>query len=250
MIHPSFSEPCSLTSSAENFLIAMALQQLTPEFVFILLAWTYGVHLLETAILLGSHIGILGPQIGISTKPPHLKFSRGDQIINASTNKAHHHHNHSKMPGVVINNPQNTIRTIFSESQKSAATHRKLVNSLRTVQLTCIQQNNEQTFNEVFIKCLNRVLPVKKSEPTADRVVKFIGHFIQHVQDKGNLAVGVADNSRKGRRRGGDRGESCRRTICGDFLATSTARNRCEGKECTITSMSVNCSCNEFSRRN
>src|SRR5579871_3032435 len=80
-----------------------------------------------------------------------------NQIINASTNKAHHHHHHSKMPGVVINNPQNTIRTIFSESQKSAATHRKLVNSLRTVQLTCIQQNNEQTFNEVFIKCLNRV---------------------------------------------------------------------------------------------
>jgi condensin complex subunit 3 len=88
------------------------------------------------------------------------------------------------MPGVVVNNPQKTIQTIFQESQKSAATHRKLVNSLRTVQLTCIQQNNEKAFNSEFIRCLNRVLPIKKSEPTADRVVKFIAHFIQHVQDK------------------------------------------------------------------
>ena len=93
----------------------------------------------------------------------------------------------SKMPGVVLNNPQKTIQTIFQESQKSAATHRKLVNSLRTVQLTCTQQNNEEAFNAEFIRCLNRVLPVRKSEPTADRVVKFIGHFIQHVQDKSSL---------------------------------------------------------------
>ena len=90
----------------------------------------------------------------------------------------------AKMPGVVANNPQKTIRTIFQEAQKSAATHRKLVNSLRTFQLTCLQQNNQEAFNTEFIRCLNRVLPVKKSEPTADRVVKFIGHFIQHVQDK------------------------------------------------------------------
>ena len=88
------------------------------------------------------------------------------------------------MPGVVVANPTKTIQTIFKESQKSVATHRKLVNSLRTVQLTCTQQNNEDAFNTEFIKCLNRVLPIKKSEPTADRVVKFIGHFIQHVQDK------------------------------------------------------------------
>jgi condensin complex subunit 3 len=91
------------------------------------------------------------------------------------------------MPGVVVTNPAKTIRQIFQESQKSAATHRKLVNSLRTVQTTCTQQDNEDAFNEQFIRCLNRVLPVKKSEPTADRVVKFVGHFIQHVQDKSCL---------------------------------------------------------------
>ena len=88
------------------------------------------------------------------------------------------------MPGVVVNNPCKTIQTIFSEAQKTAATHRKLVNSLRTLQTTCLQTNKEDVFNEEFIRCLNRVLPVKKSEPTADRVIKFIGHFIQHVQDK------------------------------------------------------------------
>ena len=99
------------------------------------------------------------------------------------------------MPGVVINNPSKAIRTIFQESQKSAATHRKLVNSLRTVQLSCLQQNNdensEEAFNTEFIRCLNRVLPIKKSEPTADRVIKFIGHFIQHVQDKSSLPPSV-----------------------------------------------------------
>lgn len=55
------------------------------------------------------------------------------------------------------------------------------------MQLSCIQQDNEDAFNAEFIRCLNRVLPIKKSEPTADRVVKFIGHFIQHVQDKGGI---------------------------------------------------------------
>lgn len=95
------------------------------------------------------------------------------------------------MPSVVLNNPQKTIQTIFQESQKSAATHRKLVNSLRTVQLTCTQQNNEEAFNAEFIRCLNRVLPVRKSEPTADRVVKFIGHFIQHVQDKSKFSLPI-----------------------------------------------------------
>src|SRR5271155_3387319 len=88
------------------------------------------------------------------------------------------------MPGVVNNNPSKTIQTIFSEAQKTAATHRKLVNSLRTLQTTCLQTDKEDELNDEFIRCLNRVLPVKKSEPTADRVVKFIGHFIQHVQDK------------------------------------------------------------------
>lgn len=107
------------------------------------------------------------------------------------------------MPGVVAN-PTKAIRTIFQESQKSVATHRKLVNSLRTVQLTCTQQDNEEAFNTEFIRCLNRVLPVKKSEPTADRVVKFVGHFIQHVQDK---SIGYTHDcincSRQRRNRGG-----------------------------------------------
>src|SRR5579871_5384350 len=116
------------------------------------------------------------------------------------------------MPGVVITNPSKTIRQIFQESQKSAATHRKLVNSLRTVQTTCIQQNNEDAFNQEFIRCLNRVLPVKKSEPTADRVVKFVGHFIQHVQDKSNSFETLGNGScegRRGRRDGRDGRESC-----------------------------------------
>jgi len=110
-----------------------------------------------------------------------------DYLTRQQTNHTHkgdktrRRHN---MPGVVVNNPCKTIQTIFSEAQKTAATHRKLVNSLRTLQTTCLQTNKEDVFNEEFIRCLNRVLPVKKSEPTADRVIKFIGHFIQHVQDK------------------------------------------------------------------
>lgn len=93
------------------------------------------------------------------------------------------------MPGVVVNDQRKTIRTIFQESQRSVATHRKLVNSLRTLQATCWNQNQEELFTNEFLACLSRVLPIKKSEPTADRVVKFIGHFIQHVQEKGELVV-------------------------------------------------------------
>jgi condensin complex subunit 3 len=94
------------------------------------------------------------------------------------------------MPSLALPDPRKTIRSIFHEAQKSAATHRKLVTSLRTVQTSLLEKDDQDTFNDEFVRCLNRVLPVKKSEPTADRVVKFIGHFIQHVQDKGILFPG------------------------------------------------------------
>lgn len=97
-----------------------------------------------------------------------------------------------KMPAV--SNPQKTIQTIFHEAQKTAATHRKLVNSLRALQLACLQQGDEDAFTAEFIRCVNRVLPIKKSEPTADRVIKFIGHFIQHVQDKSLSCLARADH--------------------------------------------------------
>lgn len=136
-------------------------------------------------------------KIGIARNSSHSKPNQPkvDHSTRQQTNPSP-----STMPGVVLQNPQKTIQTIFSESQKSAVTHRKLVNSLRTVQLTCIQQNNEDAFNGEFIRCLNRVLPVKKSEPTADRVVKFIGHFIQHVQDKGKRVRSCDNRSGQGGR--------------------------------------------------
>ncbi|BFZ59916.1 chromosome condensation complex Condensin, subunit G [Saitoella coloradoensis] len=81
-----------------------------------------------------------------------------------------------------------TLASIFNDAQRTTATHRKLVNATRSLQDACVEregEDGEEAFTTEFLKCLNKVLPVKKSEPTADRVVKFCVAFIQHIQETG-----------------------------------------------------------------
>ncbi|KAG9299295.1 hypothetical protein G9A89_013943 [Geosiphon pyriformis] len=109
-----------------------------------------------------------------------------------------------------IANLSSTIPQIFQECQKSTTNHRKNVATLRKLQEQCSAvrlekvfegssrsaagrtsssfqstENGEQAFNREFVRNLNKVLAIKKKDPSADRVIKFVGAFIQFIVEKG-----------------------------------------------------------------
>ncbi|ODQ66377.1 hypothetical protein NADFUDRAFT_13391, partial [Nadsonia fulvescens var. elongata DSM 6958] len=73
------------------------------------------------------------------------------------------------------------IAQVFQDAQKSAAGHRKLVVTLKTIQTQAEEVGLEQEFNKFFNRMINRVLPVKKNELSADRVVRFCDTFVRYL---------------------------------------------------------------------
>ena len=101
-----------------------------------------------------------------------------------------------------ISSLRTEICKVFGEAQKSAAGHRKLLVGLRKVQEVCCyeptrpgkhgrQSFNENDFNMEIGRCVIRLMAVKRSEVTGDRVVRFLGSFLRHATDKG-IVLGLA----------------------------------------------------------
>ncbi|TQS37060.1 hypothetical protein Golomagni_02478 [Golovinomyces magnicellulatus] len=99
--------------------------------------------------------------------------------------------------------PESELRTqvasIFSDTQRNTAGHRKLAIRLRKIQDACnhkIENDkenqyrpesfNEENFRDEFTRCILRVMPVKKSEIVAERVIRFIGLFLKLAIEKDN----------------------------------------------------------------
>ncbi|PNS16471.1 Condensin complex subunit 3 [Sphaceloma murrayae] len=100
---------------------------------------------------------------------------------------------------------RNHISTIFSDSQKSTTGHRKLVVNLRKIQETCCyeppsksrdptSQFDEEDFTTEVTRCVLRLLPIRKSEPSGDRVVRFLGVFLRVASDK-DASLSAPDNA-------------------------------------------------------
>ncbi|KAJ6155850.1 hypothetical protein N7470_006416 [Penicillium chermesinum] len=103
-------------------------------------------------------------------------------------------------------NLRRDVCAIFADAQRSTTGHRKLVVRLRKLQeIACgvVQNkkkgNNEQQeevvlpeeetlpekeFNVEVGRCMLRILPIKKSEPVGDRVLRFMGSFLAHASEK------------------------------------------------------------------
>jgi condensin complex subunit 3 len=102
------------------------------------------------------------------------------------------------------------VCAIFADSQRSTTGHRKLVVRLRKVQELCCgiattnkskkdQENKEreipssdetlgeQEFNVEVTRCILRILPIKKSESVGDRIIRFLGLFLNHACEKGDF---------------------------------------------------------------
>ncbi|KUI64486.1 Condensin complex subunit 3 [Cytospora mali] len=104
--------------------------------------------------------------------------------------------------------PDNELRAqvaaIFRESQRNTATHRKSAVTLRKLQEACCYEPisakkatasdfDENDFNKEFVRCVLRVMPVKKSEGVGERTIRFVGVFMKHSIDKDNELAGATD---------------------------------------------------------
>lgn len=105
-------------------------------------------------------------------------------------------------------NLRRDVCAIFADAQRSTTGHRKLVVRLRKLQEICagIAQKNrkgkdqeqeevvipeeetiaEKEFNVEVGRCMLRILPIKKSEPVGDRVLRFLDTFLAHAAEKDN----------------------------------------------------------------
>lgn len=104
--------------------------------------------------------------------------------------------------------PDNELRTqvaaVFREAQRNTATHRKSAVTLRKLQEACCYEPttakkttasdfDEDDFNTEFVRCVLRIMPVKKSESVGERTIRFVGVFMRHSIDKDNELAGELD---------------------------------------------------------
>ncbi|KAF7948084.1 uncharacterized protein EAE97_003495 [Botrytis byssoidea] len=98
--------------------------------------------------------------------------------------------------------PDNELRaqisSIFRDSQRNTASHRKLVVNLRKIQEACCYEPtskknktgaedfDEEEFTYEFTRCVLRVMPIKKSESVGEKAIRFIGLFLRHANEKDN----------------------------------------------------------------
>ncbi|PTB66567.1 ARM repeat-containing protein [Trichoderma citrinoviride] len=104
--------------------------------------------------------------------------------------------------------PDNALRTqvcaIFRDAQRTTATHRKLAVNLRKIQEACCYEPinpkkpaadefDEKAFNDEFVRCVLRIMPVKKAESVGEKLIRFIGLFLRHASDKDSELLDDAD---------------------------------------------------------
>lgn len=91
------------------------------------------------------------------------------------------------------------VSSIFRDAQRTTASHRKLVITLRKIQEACCYEPSsnknskigagdfdEEQFTHEVTRCVLRVMPVKKSESVGERSIRFIGLFLRHANEKDN----------------------------------------------------------------
>jgi condensin complex subunit 3 len=108
-------------------------------------------------------------------------------------------------------NLRRDVCAIFTDAQRATTGHRKLVVRLRKLQeissgivrkkrgkdqeqeeieLPEEESVPEKEFNVEVGRCMLRILPIKKSEPVGDRIVRFMDTFIPHAFEKDNELFG------------------------------------------------------------
>lgn len=104
--------------------------------------------------------------------------------------------------------PDNELRKqvagVFRDAQRNTATHRKSAVTLRKLQEACCYEPttakknaasdfDEDDFNSEFVRCVMRIMPVRKSEGVGEKTIRFVGVFMRHSIDKDNELLGEVD---------------------------------------------------------
>ncbi|PYH90475.1 ARM repeat-containing protein [Aspergillus ellipticus CBS 707.79] len=115
-----------------------------------------------------------------------------------------------------VPNLRRDVCSLFADAQRSTTGHRKLVVRLRKIQEACcgISQKSskkdgkkaqqelslpaeeslpETEFNVEVSRCALRILPIKKSEPAGDRILRFLGAFLAQASEKDAELFGGED---------------------------------------------------------
>ena len=140
--------------------------------------------------------------LGSSTKMPGRPSTRPpttSQITHEASTRTLFSRKSTATPSSVIpeEGPTSTLRTqicnVFSDAQRSAVGHRKLLVRLRKIQEACCYEPSkpgqqafiEDDFNVEIARCVIRLMGVKRSEAVGDRTVCFLGSFLRHASENG-----------------------------------------------------------------
>ncbi|KAK0384814.1 hypothetical protein NLU13_7292 [Sarocladium strictum] len=112
----------------------------------------------------------------------------------------------SPAPVESVDTPSNALRiqicNVFRDAQHTTAAHRKLVVTLRKIHESCCYEPHnpkavsaadefdEEAFNHEFVRCVTKVMPIKKAESAGDKVIAFICLFIRHANEKDQELIG------------------------------------------------------------
>ncbi|KAK7429538.1 chromosome condensation complex Condensin, subunit G [Neonectria magnoliae] len=117
-------------------------------------------------------------------------------------------HTSSPVPDIV-DTPDNVLRTqvcgVFRDAQRTTATHRKLAVNLRKIHESCCYEPtnskhpqpddfDEEAFNNEFVRCVLKIMPIKKSESVGEKSIRFIGLFLRHAGEKDNELLGDVED--------------------------------------------------------
>ncbi|KAI8334445.1 nuclear condensing complex subunit [Chlamydoabsidia padenii] len=100
-----------------------------------------------------------------------------------------------------------TIPHIFNDAQKPNAVLVRFSIALRKLQEICslksptppgqpqdIDFDGEEAFHKEYIRNVNRILPIRRKEPHADSIVRFVATFLQYTQKQDQSNNGANDN--------------------------------------------------------
>lgn len=156
------------------------------------------------------------------------------------------------------------VATIFDQVQSSLANHKKNCVALyklhqRAAAVTkstqkkngaaTVKYTGERAFADSFLDMVNRILGMKKGPASVDRIVKFVGSYIQYLNEKGarcasfsedhHLTLQQSKPKRVKRRR--NRNQQLQDSSGGylaGFYRASTQRTRMSGSDVFISSQS------------
>lgn len=106
-----------------------------------------------------------------------------------------------------VDTPSSSLRTqicaAFRDAQRTTATHRKLAVSLRKIHESCCYEptskptpsgdSGEAAFNHEFVRCVMKIMPVRKVESVGERAIRFVGFYLRHANDKDLELLGEAE---------------------------------------------------------